>query len=227
MELLLIVRVLVRRWYLILIPAVIAAVFTVPDLLADSPATNGGFTTVVRYTAAQELDAIPNRDGDYQDVWLASELTVNAFTEWVRTTRFTQEVAAEAAALGLEMDANQLVTAADNERSIGQLYLSWPGTEEELRTITEAALVVLRERNQAYFPQLGDVPADVVVLDEPRISAAPPSLPNRFRPLIQLALAVLGGVGLAFLVEYLDPTLRTSDELERAGLPIVARIPRR
>jgi len=226
MELYVILRVLLRRWYLIVIPTVIVAVFTVPDLLGDNPATSGGFTTVMRYTAGQELDAIPDRQGDYQDVWLASELTVNAFTEWVRTYSFAEEVALIAAERGLNVDPAALNIAADNERSIGQIFISW-GDEAELRTIADAAIAVLRTRNQAYFPQLGDAPAQVEVLDDVRISPVPPSLPNRFRPLLQLALGFAAGIGLAFAFEYLDPVLRDRYDLETTGMQIIGTIPRK
>jgi capsular polysaccharide biosynthesis protein len=226
MELTLILRVLLRRWYLVLIPVVIVAVVVVPDILDEGPAVSGGYTTTVRYTAAQELDAIPNRDGDYQDVWLASELTVNAFTEWVRTSRFAQEVAGIARESGLEIDPGALSIAADNERSIGQIFINWDD-EGELLTIAQAVITVLQTRSQVYFPQLGDVPAQVTLLDEPRISPAPVSLPNRFAPFIKLALGVLAGIGVAFLVEYLDPTLRTREELQALGLPVIAGIPKR
>lgn len=225
MELMQIVRVLLRRWWIAAIPVVIVAVFVAPDLLASPTGQSGGFTTIVRYTAAQELDAIPNRDGDFQDVWLASELTVNAFTEWVRTNRFAEEVAAEATAQGLEIDAAALNIAADNARSIGQVFLSWPDADE-LVTIADAAFTVLTTRNHEYFPQLGGQPANVELLDEPRIAPAPPPITDRFEPLLRLGLAVLAGLGLAFLVEYLDPTLRSRDELEALGLRVVATVPR-
>ena len=226
MELMSIIRVLLRRWYLVIIPAAIVSVVVAPDILDEGPAVSGGFTTTVRYTAAQVLEAIPNRDGDYQDVWLASELTVNAFTEWVRTGRFAQEVAEVTAGNGLEIDPGALAIAADNERSIGQIFINW-GNDAELVTIAQAVITVLQTRNQAYFPQLGDAPAQVMLLDEPRIGAAPVSLPNRFAPFIKLALGVLAGVGLAFLVEYLDPTLRTRQDLDTLGVPVIAGIPRR
>ncbi len=229
MELILILRVLRRRWYLVLIPVAVVVVvaFTLPALLRDdNAAVSGGFSSVIRYTAAQELYAIPGRDGDFQDVWLASELTVNAFTEWVRTSRFAEEVAQEAAAAGVQINPEALAIAADNQRSIGQVFINWPDAAE-LEVITVAVLGVLASRNQAYFPQLGGVPAQVQVLDAPRITAAPPSLPNRLRPLIQVALALVAGVGLAFLVDYLDPTLRYRDELEQLGLTVTATIPRR
>lgn len=224
-ELMQVVRVLLRRWWIIAIPVAIVSVFVVPDLLASPTGASGGFTTVVRYTAAQELDAIPNRDGDFQDVWLASELTVNAFTEWVRTNRFAEEVAAEAAARGLEINAAALNIAADNARSIGQIFLSWPDADE-LVTIADAAFAVLTTRSQAYFPQLGGEPANVELLDEPVIAPAPPPIIDRFEPLLRLGLAVVAGLGLALLVEYLDPTLRTRDELESMGLRVVGTLPR-
>ncbi len=34
------------------------------------------------------------------------------------------------------------------------------------------------------------------------------------------------GVALAFLTEYLDPTLRSRSEVEALGLPVIAEIPR-
>lgn len=225
MELLLIIRVLLRWWYLILIPTVIVALFTVPDLIGNTPATSGGFSTMIRYTASQELDAIPNRDGDFQDVWRASELTVDAFTEWIQASRFRQEVATVTAEQGLEINPDALGIAADNEGAIGQIFLSWSDAAE-MQIIIDAVIEVLQNRNQDYFPQLGGEPAHVIIMDDPVISPNAPSLPNRFRPLIQLALGVIAGVGLAFLVEYLDPTLRQKEDLTQIGLPIVASIPK-
>ena len=226
MELMLIIRVLLRRWYLVLIPTAIIAVVVAPDLFDQGPAASGGYTTTIRYTAAQVLEAIPNRDGDYQDVWLASELTVNAFTDWVRTGKFAEEVALVTREANLDIDPATLSIAADNERSIGQIFINW-GNETELATIAAAVITVLQTRNQDYFPQLGNTSAQVTLLDEPRITPAPVSLPNRFAPLLKLALGVLTGIGLAFLVEYLDATLRTREELESLGVPVIASIPRR
>jgi hypothetical protein len=86
---------------------------------------------------------------------------------------------------------------------------------------------VLQTRSQAYFPQLGDQPAHFSLLDDPHIVSAPPPLTDRFAPLLQLALAFAGGVGLAFLVEYLDPTLRRADELEALGIRVIGSVPRK
>ena len=224
MELLQILRILVRRWWIAILPLAVAALIVVPDFLRDTP-TAGGFNTTIRYTAAQILEAIPDRDGDFQDVWLASELTVNAFTDWVRAGSFKADVAEVAVQNGVEVNSAALGVAADNARSIGQVFLSYP-VESDLAVIVSAAIDVLRTRNQDYFPQLGGVSATVAILDAPVITASPPPLTDRFGAIIRLGMALFAGVGLAFLVEYLDPTLRTKDDLEALGIPVITSIPR-
>ena len=60
--------------------------------------------------------------------------------------------------------------------------------------------------------------------------ATPPEFPFKPDPMLNLMLAavvgLVGGIGLAFLLEHLDDTLASPDEVERAlGLPVVASIP--
>lgn len=226
MELMAFLRVLLRRWWLVAIPLVIVAVLVIPDFLSNRGAVSGGYTVSVRYSAAQVLEAIPGRDGDFQDVWLASELTVNAMTDWVRTSSFLKLIVDEAQAKGATIDAAGVGVAADNKRSVGVLYLSY-SDEAGLQALTDAALDVLKTQAQNYFPQLGGQPAQVTILDNPTITPAPPALANRFAPLIRVGIALLAGIGLAFLVEYLDPTLRRKEQLEAMGINVIATLPRK
>jgi non-specific protein-tyrosine kinase len=58
-----------------------------------------------------------------------------------------------------------------------------------------------------------------------------PLIPIRPRPIINLTLAVavglVGGLGLAFLFDYLDNTIKTSQEIEHiTGLPVLGNIPK-
>lgn len=225
MELLLVLRVLLRRWWLVLIPVLIAAAFVVPDFLNNRAAASGGYAATFRYSAAQVLDAIPNRDGDYQDVWLASELTVNAMTDWVRTSSFVDEVQRLTRERGVEINPAALGVAADNKRSVGQITLSYPDAAG-LDAILTAAQEVLKTRAQDYFPQLGQQPAQVTILDIPQVVPAPPPVANRLAPFIRIGLGLLAGIGLAFLAEYLDPNLRRREQVESLGLPVIASIPR-
>jgi len=222
MELILIIRVLLRRWWLILLPVIVAAIFVVPDFLDDGSAVSGGFATQIKYSAAQEDNL--DREGDYQDVWLASEFVVNAFTEWVRGNAFRREL--ETALAGENIDLALMGISSDNERSIGVIDLSYPD-DTGLQMIANAVMDVLQNRNQEYFPQLGGDPAQVTLLDTPVIVPQAPPLTNRFAPLIRLALALAGGIVLAFAVEYFDQTFHYRDEVEAIGLPVLTSIPKK
>ncbi|MEL6150922.1 MAG: hypothetical protein AAFR56_14945 [Chloroflexota bacterium] len=219
------VRALLRRWLVLLVPIVIVTGLVAYDLVTSPPAVSSGFTTVIRYSAAQSPDAIPNRDGDYQDVWLSSELTVRALTEWILTTSFKREVSIRASEQGVEFAPEALPTAADHVRSVGQMFISWPDADE-LEIIAQAALDVLREDSQTYFPQFGDEPAQVTVLDDIRITPAPPPIVDRFEAVVRVGLGMLVGLALAVLAEWFDPTLRTRDEIEQTGIVVLASVPR-
>jgi capsular polysaccharide biosynthesis protein len=186
----------------------------------------------VSFTAAAppQGDEASYEDGDYYP-WLSSEYVVNALTDWVRTSSFAEEVSAELANQGIDIPPGALrpTIAADNERSVMVLYLSW-GDPDQLAAIAQAATVVLQTRSVAYFPQFGDSPqasgkVEVVPLDSPAIGPVPPSLSSRLEPLVRVALGVAAGVALAFLIEYLDPTLHERAEVESLGLPVVGEIP--
>lgn len=225
MELMQVVRVLLRRWWIALGPVIIVAIIVIPQWLRDRGA-QGGFTVTVRYSAAQIASNVTPRDGDYQDVWLASEYTVNALTDWVRSSSFRAEIAKELETRSIDpAEVGRLDIAADNKRSVGGLYLSHPD-QAVLEQITQAALTVLKNTTQNYFPQLGGQPAAVTILDTPIIVAAPPALADRFSVLFRLGIGLFTGVLLAFLAEYVDPYLYRREQLEMLGLKVVGSIPR-
>ncbi len=216
------IRIVLRRWWLIVMPVVLAAVIAIPELIKPSNASTGGFTTQIRYSAAQNFN-LPKRDGDYTDVWLASEHTVDALTDWVRSSSFRYEIQSQLA--DTEVTLESLQVAADNVRNVGAIYFSH-NSGESLRSIVDAALLVLTSRSETYFPQLGGESAQVTILDQPTITAAPSPLINRLKPLIQLGIALLIGLALAVFAEFVDPTIYHQDDLRRLGMPLLGSIPR-
>ncbi len=227
MELKLIMRVLLRRWWLIALPTIIAAVFALPGLLGPAEVP-GGYSAVVDYSAAQSPEAFPHVEGDFQDIWLSSELTINAFTDWVRGSEFAAAAAARAVErLGIDAAAFAgLRFAADNARSVGRIYFNWRDAEQ-LSALIDGAVEVLRDHNHEVFPQLGGVPAQVTIIDRSPITPAPPALPDRFGPFIRIGIGLFIGLALAALAYYLDPVVRQRDDIEALGLPVLAAIPRR
>lgn len=218
MELLAVLGVLRRRWWLMLLPVVIAGLIVGRSLL-NNRGGGSGFSTSFRYTAMQVMN-LPQRDGDYQDVWLASEFVVNAFTEWVHSSSFR----AELQALVPNVDLVPLGVGADKVRSVGRIDLSYPD-DKTLQQIADAAVTVLETRSDSYFPQLGEQSAQFALLDTPVIAAAQTALPSRFGPLLQMGVAIIGGLALAFLAEYIDLRIRSRDELEAQGWTVLGRIP--
>ena len=221
MELLLIFRILRRWWWLVAIPVAITLALALPSLLNRSGA-GGGFTQTITYSAMQQLDAIPRTEGDYQDIWLSSEFVVNAFTDWVRGSSFKDEILA----ILPNADLAPLSIAADNVRSVGQVYLSYPDADG-LQALSDAAVMVLSTRSGDYFAQLGGKPAFVTILSKTPITAAPPPLADRFGAFIRVGLGLLIGLGVAFLAHYLDPVLRRREDVEALGIPVVGAIPRK
>lgn len=225
MELRYLVGIVLRRWWLVAIPVIIAALFALPDILNRSALT-GGYNAALTFTAFQAMDAIPRPNGDYNDLWQSSELLVNALSDWSKGLAFKDEIATVAALSGVEVDTAALAIASDDERSIGQIYFTYPDAEF-LTVIVDSAINVLSNQNSAYFPQLGGVNASVTILSRSDVAAAAPPLLNRFSPIVKIGLGLLAGIGLALLAYYLDPNVRRRDDLDSLGVTVLAAIPRR
>lgn len=225
MELKAIIRILLRRWWTIAIPTVVALAFAVVSFLNTPNAT--AFSATIRYTAATPPETSISYEDDQYYPWLASEYVVNAFADWVRTSTFAEEVSLALADEGVQIPAASVQgsISADNARSILLLSIT-RGTPEEVVAISEAATTVLVERSGAYFPQFGESGTQVVELDSAAPGPIPQSITTRVEPLVRAVLGFAAGIALAFLVEYLDPRLYDREQFESLGLPILAAIPR-
>jgi len=219
-------KIILRRWWLVALPSLAALSYAVYGYVT-TPA-GGGFSTSIRFTAAEPPTGtvLGYEDRNYYP-WLASEYVVNALTDWVKTSSFADELSIAMADQGEEIPSSALQSAvsADNARSVMVLFLNWHDSKQ-LESIAEAAILVLRERSIDYFPQFGQGGVTVIALDDPVIHGVPQSLTSRFDPIIRFALGLFAGMALAFLVDYLDPTLHERQDVESAGFIVLAEIPR-
>ncbi len=222
-------RLIVRRWWLIALPTIIAFIVTIPSLRAiiSPPAS---FNTAIRFTASAE--PCSGGSGTFQDCaytpWLASEYTVNNLASWVNTDSFASEVSKQAASQGsLTISPDQLrgLIRSDSARSIMTLYLgAWPDANQ-LQQIGQACSFVLQNKAGDYWPQTGGKKLDVVALDDVVVTSAVPPLTQRLAPLARIGIGLAFGIILAFLVEYLDRSLHSRTEIEALGLAVIAEIP--
>lgn len=216
-----------RRWWLIALPTVVAVILSLP-LLGGVISPNIQYRVVLRFTAAQPpQDAQSFEESSYIS-WLGSEYAIINLAAWLRTESFARETAQILKANNQTVNVESLraAIATDSVRSILTLYLTWDDPTQ-LEAIAAAASEALRLKASDYFPQLAGQPARIVALDEVIITPLGAGLTDRIAPLLRILIGFAAGVGLAFLAEYLDPTLRSRRELESLGIQVLAEIPRR
>ena len=96
----------------------------------------------------------------------------------------------------------------------------------QAQLIAEAAVQNLSENNAKYFAQLGASGASVAVIDKPVAYRVGASLREQLDIPIRLLLALLAGIALAFILDYLDTSVRDARDAERLGLRVLGEIPR-
>jgi capsular polysaccharide biosynthesis protein len=217
-----------RRWW---IPALLVAATALVSLLqlqpwqSRAPHYSASLRMLVGVMPAADTDAAAYDPRYY--AWLTSEYLVDDFTEVVRSGLFARNVSARLAGAAIEVPpgAIQGSAATGKLHRIITLDFAWPD-RAQLEAIAGAAAAELEENATFYFGQLGTEGAGVTLLDGPSIAEVGPPLRSRLEWPLRLLLALLIGVGLAFLVEYLDTTVRSEDELRALGLDVIGRIPR-
>lgn len=191
----------------------------------------GSFYSVgVRFIVGQEpTDAAATEDEERYYNWLTSEYIVNGLTDWIRGERFAAAVSAQLAQEGIDVPAGEIrgSLAADNTRSMMTVILNSGRDQAAVEQMINAVITILTTQNADALPQLGDEPAVLVQLDTPIVNQIAPGIRSQLDLPLRVALALGAGIGLAFLVEYLDPTVRGRDELERSGWVVLGEIPKK
>jgi capsular polysaccharide biosynthesis protein len=217
-------NILKRRWLLIVIPVIMVLLVVFATYQPPAPA---GYNVGVHFLVSQTPgEAATNVDENRYYNWLTSEYIVNGLTDWAISGDFKTAVSAELAQEGIEVPPFAFGVVADNIRSKLALSISY-GDAEILAQIMEAAIVVLTEQNASALPQLGGDTAVVVQLDEPIVTPLPHGIRTQLDVPLRILVALFAGIGLALLVEYLDPTLRSRDEAEKLGLRVIGEIPKK
>ncbi|MEE9615610.1 MAG: hypothetical protein V3T90_01215 [Anaerolineae bacterium] len=224
MEVRQIIKVLFRRWWLVIVPVLVVLAYIV--FTYRPPPTV--YQVVMRFAAGTKPAGL-SEDYDRYYPWLASEYIANGLADVAETGVFAQAVASRLAEAGIEVapGAIQPAIVTDNAQSILVIYITWPdGTQ--IVAVADAITAELTGNGVAYFPQLESVEPAVRPLDTPTPVPLPLGLRTQLMgPVIKIGLALVIGVALALLWHYLDPTVREAAELEALGLGVLAEIPRR
>ena len=86
----------------------------------------------------------------------------------------------------------------------------------------------MEEDSTDYLAQLGTQGALIQVIDPPSPPAQNPlSLTQRLDIPVRMLLALVVGVALTFLLDYLDDSIRGKAELEAMDIAVLAEIPKK
>ena len=125
----------------------------------------------------------------------------------------------------LQATQQQIDQAQSELQRLSGLPTRTAAQDQELQTL-QAQLTTLRSTYANLLPFSSNNAPSLLSVVEPAVAPAQPSSP---RPLLNTAFAALVGlmlaIGIAFLAEYLDDTLKSSEQVEEAvGLPTLGAI---
>ncbi len=216
-------NIVLRRWWIVLV-LVLAALATT---LVLSPAPAPVYVASVRLTVGIRPEEGTGRFYTYDRyyAWMAAEYLADDLSEVVRSHGFAQAVARRA---NLPVPAGAIAgaTMAGKTHRILTITVVW-GDEAGARAIADGAVAELRENSAAYLAQLGAENAQVHVIDETTVAPVTGGLREKLDLPIRLGLALAAGIALAFLLDYLDDSVRDAAELETLGFTVLGQIPRR
>lgn len=183
------------------------------------PAPSSGFMAHMRFVVGLR----PEEKGNYYTfdryyTWLTAEYLVDDLAEVVKSRAFAERVS-EVAKLPIPAGSIQGATSAGKLHRILDVRITWPDAAQ-LEQIANATAYVLTQESATFFAQLGTEAAVASLIDPPQISPIGASLRQRLELPLRLLLAVAAGIGLAFLLDYLDDTIRHRDDLAALGVPI-------
>jgi len=217
-----------RIWVVLVLVVVVGAVS-----VATYKAPPTTFQATMRLTVSIVPEKRPYTEYayDYYYSWVTSEYMADDLAEIVKGGTFAAAVQAQMVAMGDPMPINPAgsISGSAEHRILTVTVVRTGGQEtaKKVGKIANAVVAVLQERAGEFFGQVAhDADAtDVTLNDPPVVVPLPPGLSARFDLPLRLGLALLAGVALAFLLDYLDTTVRDCTELEAMGLPVLGEIP--
>ncbi|MBM3129554.1 MAG: hypothetical protein FJ009_13125 [Chloroflexi bacterium] len=219
-------RVVWRYWWLI--AALVVVVGAGSWILRAQPAPQ--YQASVRFTIGVNAPAATQVSG-YDPIltsYQASEYIRDDFVEIIKSDAFADDVNAVLAKTGandLKVGKGNISATIEKQRRLMSLTITWSDAAQAQK-IADAAVRNLSENNAKYFAQLGATGASVAVIDRPVVARVGASLREQLDIPIRVLLALLAGIALAFILDYLDTSVRDARDAERLGLRVLGEIPK-
>ncbi|MCS6826091.1 MAG: hypothetical protein NZ553_05685 [Caldilinea sp.] len=218
-----------RRWWLPATLVVLVGLISIIQLRPWQPRAamySASMRLLIGVLPAAEQDATAYDPRYY--AWLTSEYLVDDFTEVVRSRLFAAQVSQRLRDQNIEVPAGVIQGSAATGKlhRIITLSFTWPDAAQ-LEAIARAAADELTQNATFYFQQLGTENAGVTLIDGPSVAVVGAGVREQVELPLRILLALIVGVGLAFLLHYLDDSVRRPEDLEALGVSVLGEIPRR
>lgn len=209
--------ILKRLWIIILLPLVAAGTSAFMSFYVMKPVYEANSTLYV-------INRNPDSENriSYNELWVGGQL-VKDYTELIKSRTVTSSVIKELELEDItpEQLAGMISVSSKNETRI--IEISVRNNDPEL------AMEIADVISNVFIVKVAELmEVENVNIVDPAVQPAEPVEP---RPMINIAIALFTGffmaVGIIFLTEYLDDTIKTDDDVERyLNIPVLANIPR-
>jgi capsular polysaccharide biosynthesis protein len=216
-----------RRWW---VPTALVLLTLVFSLLTTRPwqprpptyALGMAFSVGIRPAAVAGYDY----DGYYTA--LASEYLIDDFAEIVKGSEFAAEVSRRLADRQIVVAPGVIQGSTQTGKLHRILQVTVIGSDPaQLEAIADAVIATMADAGHLFMPRLLAERGAVALVNRGQATPLGPSLRQRLDLPLRLVLALVTGVLLAFLLEYLDDRVRERSHLEALGIPVLGEIPRR
>jgi len=221
MELVCYWNVIRRRWWLVAGLLLVVGLFS---LVTHDWSPETSYTCSFRFNVG--LAPIPPDEAEYKydplGVWTASEYLMDDLASAVRGRAYAERVVERMGAADVSLAGR---FGAVTEHRVLTVSVAW-GDAAQLADIANAAVWVLQQEAAQFVGAVGQAEPVLRLIDPPAIAPVGPSLKQKLDLPIRLSLAVVAGVAGAFLLDYLDMSIRGREEIEAMGIQVLAQIPR-
>jgi capsular polysaccharide biosynthesis protein len=216
-------------WKRIWIPALLFGVVLVVSLVLHRPPAPQYQASARVLVDVPPLEAVEGMGFDPRlTAPQATEYLVDDFSLFVASQAVAQAVSQRLVDQGIQVPAGliQSSTASEKVHRVVTIHVTW-GDPDQALAILNTAVEVLRQEAPNYFGRLGSEQPRIALFDGPNVNQVPPSLTQRLDLPVRLILALIAGIALCFLLDYLDDSIRGRAELEMMGINVLAEVPGR
>ena len=220
-----------RRWWLPVGVMLVALVASTVVGFRGATAYKTDMRLAVSTIPVQDPNAERYFDPTYYSN-LDSEYLADDMSEFMTSRAFADEVHRELAngSDGLDVDIDTIMTATRTKKThrFIDITVTTP-TFEQGSAIAGSISRILSDPNHVaqYLTALSAYRTQMQIVTPPVTHRANSPLGLASEIALRTLIGLLIGIGLAFLVDYLDPSVRTREEAERVlSLPVVGEIPR-